>query len=90
MAQIVISFLRGEVFNRFKESMKNSDSIGKNLENEKKRKKEFSMNWKYLSEDLKKKLLLLGIISSYVGHTSLEGLVNWMNSNNINLKIKDL
>ena len=56
----MLSFLRREVLSRFKESMKDPEYIRRNLEEEKRRKKEFSLHWKYLPPDMKKRLLLLG------------------------------
>jgi hypothetical protein len=53
-------YLRQEIFANFSDSSANVDFFAKALEEEKKRKKEFSNHWKYLSEESRQRLLLLG------------------------------
>jgi hypothetical protein len=53
-------YVRQEIFANFSESSTNVDFFTKSLEEEKKRKKEFSNHWKFLLEESRQKLLLLG------------------------------
>jgi hypothetical protein len=53
-------YLRQEIFNNFSDSSVNVDFFTKPLEEEKKRKKEFSNHWKFVSEESRQRLLLLG------------------------------
>lgn len=53
-------YLRQEIFANFTHSTNSNDFFTKTLEEEKKRKKEFSNYWKFLPEDSRQKLLLLG------------------------------
>lgn len=67
------------MFANFSEYAKNSEALGRGLEEEKKRKKEFSNSWKFMPQEIRGKLLLLG-------HTDTASLLLWLNEHEVNIK----
>ncbi len=60
MSYCLFLYLRQEVLVNFAHSHSIPDFFTKPLEEEKRRKKELSSHWKFLCEDSKERLLLLG------------------------------
>ena len=67
----------------FNESNNCGDFFTKSLEEEKKRKKEFSNHWKFSTEESKNRLLLLG-------HEDIDELCKWLADQGIYIKTFEL
>lgn len=80
MARVVVNYLRQEVLLRFREGVA-GQAVSVQLEEEKKRKKDFSVHWKFLSEEGRQRLLMLG-------KSSLEGLRELLLHRNIPLSVE--
>lgn len=74
-------FLRQEVLVSFSQGCRSGEAITKGLEEERKSKKEFNKNWKFMSEDMKQNFLLLG-------HSNVAALREWLNDQGV--AVKDL
>ena len=83
MSYELFLFLRQEVLMNFSRSYRSSEAITKGLEEERKRKKEFNNNWKFMPEDMKQKFLLLG-------HADVDALREWLNDQGIPVKPLEL
>lgn len=67
------------MFANFSEYGRSSEAIGRGLEEEKRRKKEFSNSWKLMAQEAREKLLLLG-------QADTGALLEWLNEHEASIK----